>query len=635
MIIIQDKNQNNIKGFSLIELAISLLIISISIIPIVLMTQGSKTGEATKQAEFLSKERSVVNSLMESATSSNKEFKELLNKYKVLEQKNSQKEISTDIKKYPNTETSYRWIFKNLTYSSKNNKRILPGGNFLIDCSLELYDNKSLNTNKKPILTFGTKILTQIPENTYDDPLIGIMLLVDMTPSMAMSSYGWGHNPMVITGSNQYNQEFIVDIDNIPNFNEETSPETVLQFLGQYCNPKIKYNGGFGCPSGNYTSSDDFVFGFNQDNSTTDFDEKFLPSNTISQTSLFASPFDNITSSNIFSERLQEIGLSVLSTDPASSCQLINSAVSRIEMVRSGLYSFVNLIEQGEAGPSKRFKIGFLPFGNTVNTSDLLKLQAANSEGKFPKIKKHIQAINRFQSPESYVFDLISDQPYTTDISTALNLAHKTLIEDETLSNRVIVLITDWNHCIEVPYTIDIKPVRNCIKNIIKEIQEAELTLLAILEQRKENNPGYVLDPEDPIVKKLESLKKTKEWFLKLANNPEETASLISQPYHPLCSKGCKDITSSTTFNILGEQIANGTINQAEDKKTDLYIFGIVDAARPPAASILANVTTSSENGEFVVSQDICHIPDMFYYLVNEMNRLVKLKEAKRYLWNQ
>lgn len=265
--------RNKIKGISLVELAIGMLILSIAIIPIVIMS-GEHSGEASKAAKDISHEKTVANSLMEQAISNNAEFMQQITKYNVLKQKGASNKIQTEILTFPKSDIKYRWTFKNLSYSKKNNDQLLPDGNYLIDTTLELFPK---NPKMTPLI-MGTKILVQEPQKTFKEPIIGVMLLVDMTPSMSMSKYGWGHNPLsVIDPLIQIAEDKTIEASDIPAFNEDTSTEKVLNFLYKTCNLGVKQDNCIGSPQQDYKTADDFVFGQNTDNPKTDFDERYVP----------------------------------------------------------------------------------------------------------------------------------------------------------------------------------------------------------------------------------------------------------------------------------------------------------------------------------------------------------------------
>ena len=622
--------RNNQKGGSLVELAIGLLILSIAIIPIVIMT-GNTSGKSSQGAKEVSNEKIVANTLMEQAISNDAAFITLITKHNVLKQKKATNKIQTETIKFPKSNISYRWTFKNLSYSMKNNKQVLPDGNYLIDTTLELFPGDS----KTAKLILGTKVLVQEPKESFKEPLIGIMLLVDMTPSMSMSKYGWGHNPLSVIDpliAIAENKKF--ESKDIPAFTPKTPPEEVLNFIYKYCDLGVKQDSCIGTPQQNYKKADDFVFGLTNDNPKTDFDERYIPS--ILEDLPVNVLYDYKEGQLKATEQVKSTYASVDSAVKNGDSFLVNSGISRIEMVRSSLYSFINLLEKEEAGPTKNFKIGFLPFSNSVNLDYLLKPETADTKKGYSKLKEYIKSINRKNAPKDYVFDLIGNNNFSTDLETALKTAHKSLLEDTSLTHRIIVLITDWNHCVEIPKNLDIMSYRICIKKIIKAIQSEETILLGIIEKRTKKNPSYKIDPNDPVQIKLVELEQTKEWFLKFVEEEDKkTSEMLYQPYHSFCSTDCQTQTESPALNQLIKEIYNGTIDGEDGQKTDIYVFGIIDSARPPAASILANMTAQSDKGEFLTAKDIKEIPNMFYYLVLELNKLTKVEQAKRYLWNK
>ncbi|MGD9579882.1 MAG: prepilin-type N-terminal cleavage/methylation domain-containing protein [Vampirovibrionia bacterium] len=620
------KQEDKQKGFSLVELAIGLLILSIAIIPIVIVTSDT-SGHSSKAAKNISNEKIVANTLMEEAISNSSNFNKLINEYNVIKQKDGSKKIQTSILKDDKSNIGYRWTFKNLTYN--DNKQILPDGNYLIDATLELFQPGETVSKYK----LGSKILLQKPTESFKDPVIGIMFLVDMTPSMTMAKYGWGHNPISVINTNAAIAESkTFDASQIPIFNPKTDPEKVLKYIYESCNTGVKQESCIGTPQQKYSKSDDFVFGFTNDNEKTDIDERYIPS---VKADLPEVNYDYKDGQSQAEEKVKQSYKNIENAVTNGNTYLIDSSISRIEMVRSSLYAFINMIEKEEAGPAKLFKIGFLPFSNTVNLNYKLNPETPDDKKGFIKLKTYIKSINRKSAPHEYIFNLIEDKDYSTDLPEALKVAHNTLIQDKTLTHRIIVLITDWNHCVEAPRELDIQSYRICLKKIIKTLQSEELVLVDIVEKRIQKDPNYKLPDDDPVKIKLTQIEETKEWFIKLINSYESTYETLYQPYHPYYSATCQEQTESKILNELVSQIYNGDINNAKGLKTNVYIFGIIDSARPPAASILGNMTAQTQEGEFLTAKDIKSIPEMFNYLILELNRLSKVEQAKRYSWNK
>lgn len=623
------------QGFSLIELAIGLLVVSIAIIPVILVISGKTSGKSTSLSKIITQEKVVATTLMSQAAGRNPDFLVTIANSNILKHKNPDFEVKTDIKEYENSKIYYRWRLRNLTYSSNKRKQALPNGNYLVGASLEIFNTEELKAAEAPSLVMGTKVLLQEPSKVPEDPRIGIMLVVDMTPSMSMSDYGWGHNPMRVIDS-KIDIVKAIDSKDYPVFHEDTPPAEVLNYLHKHCDRGVKYTNCFGTPYQNYKSADDFVMGYNTNNPETDFDERYVPSLTkdIAITDFFASPFAADSNKVISNERYNEL-FNGTKAPGQESFELRNSAISRIEMIRSTLYLFVHLLEEGKAGPTRSIKIGFLPFSNNINNSYMLQPVAADKKNKFPVLKEYIKSINRVSAPHPFTFDLVSNKEYTTDIEGALKTAHKVLLDDKSLNHRAIILITDWNHCVEIPKTIDTLENRSCIKGVVKGLQEEELKLIKILEDRKAKDPNYKPDDNDPIVVRLKEIEETKEWLLIFLPNALKNSKLKYQPYHPVYGSECKVITESPSLSLLAKEISEGNINNAHNQKTDIYIFALVDATRPPAVNILSNLTTFSENGEFIMAKNVGQMPELSGYLIGEINRLSQLKQAERYLWNR
>jgi hypothetical protein len=143
------------------------------------------------------------------------------------------------------------------------------------------------------------------------------------------------------------------------------------------------------------------------------------------------------------------------------------------------------------------------------------------------------------------------------------------------------------------------------------------------------------LPDNDPLAIRLEEIQTTKEWLLKFVPDPIKQINSFYQPFHPIFDTSCRAATESASFNMLTAKIAEGKTNNAHGLKTDIYILGVADAARPPSNKILANMTTSSENGEFLSVKRITQIPGLFTYMVQELNRIAKQEQSKRYIWNK
>lgn len=621
-----------LTGVSLIELAIALVIIGIALIPMVIALSGSKQGLLISNTRTLLQEKTVANTLMEKAVGQDPEFVDLLKSKNVLIQRNPDYKIITDITTFPESKIKYRWIFKNITYSEYSGDQMLPDGNYLIEASLELYRTDLNVSEKKPSLTLGTKLLVQEPTKVEPEPYIGVMILLDMTPSMANSIKHWGSNPLKIEDmyKNEYNNKVKADPSIIPDFSDE-DPKKVLNFLNKYCKPRIKYANCFAQPYHKYTNNDDFLFGENTDNPNTDFNEKYVPSTLIlNAINTLAAPEKAVFKP---AEYFKLIKSATETKNDVLNDKIVNSTIPKIEMLRSSLYSYVHLIEKTHEGIPNHLKMGFLPFASTVNKSFMLEPTLPDPDGKYRKLQKYIKSINRDRAPINYGFDLISNNDYSTDIPGAIRLAHETLIKDKTLTKRVIILITDWNHCIEPPKTIDIEPVRNCILEYIKVLKTEELKTRLLIKNRLKNSNTTQLKPDDPLAIRLSKLMKSAKTLKKLLIDYDVNKKY--QPYFPLYDETCKLQKTSQPLNDLSININEGLINGADGKSTDLYVLGIIDAARPPAAQILANMTTSFENGEYFAAKDIKQIPQLFYYLVLEMNRLEKLEETKRYAYNK
>lgn len=626
---------NSYIGFSMVELAISLLIISLAIIPIIVISRGSASGQAGAEGKLLSHERAVASSLMEKAVGSSPEFIGVLEEYNVFNQKNDY-EIKTQIYKDQKTNIHYRWILRNVSYSSKKNERLLPDGNYLIDATLEVFYKMPKIDVPKPSLILGSKILIQKPEKKFEEPAIGIMFVVDMTPSMSMSNYGWGHNPIAVIDPSE-EATITVSKEKYPIFAENTPPEKVINYIYNNCNVDVSYDGSFGTPHQKYKNEDDFAVGSIYDNPKTDFDERYKPSMLFDMPidKLFGHPLGQSAAKEIADLRFTEFNNALSALTTTDCINWGDSAISRIEMVRSGLYTFVNMLEKEEAGPSQIFKIGFLPFAGSTDLSYLLPPAGPDKNNSFTEFKKYVKSINRDGSPINYSFKLTENQDYTTDIETALRIAHRELIKDKSLNHRIIILVTDWNHCVEIPKVVDVQTTRGCIKQIILGLQEEEKEIIKEIERRMKEKPGYKLPPNDPLAIRLKEILETKTWLIKFIPEPIKQVNNNYQPFHEVYDASCRTTTESPALNMLAQKIAEGKINNAHGEKTDLYIFGIVDAARPPAVNILANMTTSSENGEFLTAKRVHNIITPFVYLVLEMNRITKLLQAKRYIWNK
>lgn len=629
---------NKTRGFSLIELAVSLLILSIALIPVILLIGGKGSSKSTIQTKILTQEKGVANTLMESAIANTPEFMNLINKYHVLKQKNTSQKIETAIINYPKSKIYYKWTFKNLTYTGKNNKQALPDGNHLIDCSLALYNQESLKKNKTPTFEMGTKVLIQETEKTFEEPIIGIMILVDYTPSMAMSNWGWGHNPMNVDNIGLLDD---VNAKDIPTFTKETSPNEVIKFVAEKCTPTSLYSNNIGYPYLRYKSTDDFVFGSNVDNPDTDINEKYLPDKLKDIATVgmyYAVPYKQIlvNDTKVLQRIWKELERSVIGIpEGQDNSFLVNSAISKIEMVRSSLYLFIKEIEKGNAGNNKYFKIGILPFANITKKENLLKPESVDSKGQFKKLKTHIKSINRIGAPKKYTYSLTSNSNSTTDFEGALKMAHQALIEDKSLTDRIIIVITDWNPCIELPQITDINTTRVCIINVIKQLQEERKEIVKTWQEERKKDPNFEPDKNGELYKRFEEIESTISWLIKFLPDEEQLLSMGHQPYHPALDVNCKNETASLELNTLTRNVCKGKINGANNEKTDIYVLGLVDAIRPPSASILANMTTESENGEFLAAKDIKQIPQLFGYMVSELNRLLKLKQSERYSWNK
>jgi hypothetical protein len=198
----------------------------------------------------------------------------------------------------------------------------------------------------------------------------------------------------------------------------------------------------------------------------------------------------------------------------------------------------------------------------------------------------------------------------------------------------MIFIMTDWNQCLELPQLANTNIYRNCIIDMQKQLYQITIRIMKLKAKKEKANPNYKFE-NDPLSIRLEEITQTLKWLNRSLAEAETEKETGVQILHPLQNPECLTIQEDPALSKLIQEINNGTINSADNKQTDVYVFKLVEANNPPSREIFDKMIGYSENGEAIAYRTVYHYPGGINYIILELDRYLKIAQSRRYPANQ
>lgn len=421
------------KGFSLIEVAVILLFISLAMVPIVANISGPGgqygtgnarvSGSGTTLVGSKHKEITLANALMERLLSGDMS---ILNSPigggtctngSVPAVNSGATQTFNCFSTQYNQQVYYQWIVtdRSREFPGNQNSGTNTMGNDFYRATLNIYNNDTWSGT--PILTMPTIAFRNTQSPTQPANTTGIVMVLDISGSMDSAGIDASGNDM---GSSIRLPYRYSDTGYTP-------PATIARNL--------------------FTNSDlDVVAAANTDDPDTDFDDRY-PQNTrlgITNCGNAADPIFGSAASakwrNICTR--YDNPSSPYNNIPGRDIGFTDENLSRIEAARSSLLNFLLTIEKD---PTLRnnIRLGFVTYSGTSTTPQVPtaltgSLESANGAGNYVNMRRRLTWLNRTGNSS---LDIIAsgNTPTWTGVFNAAQL----LYNQPSLNGRAIFLVTD------------------------------------------------------------------------------------------------------------------------------------------------------------------------------------------------
>jgi hypothetical protein len=444
------------NGFSLVEAAVIMGLVALVFIPMARMAGGfgqtSSVGKtATDATRNRMREVTAANSLMEEALLGNLQLPNLS-----LSTLSATTPYRTGVQSYSDysRQVYYDWTLLNQSYAvdpqgnwQKDEKGALVplvNGNSVAAATLRLYADGTTTT---PTLVLPTTVSSRrINTNAEGPAQVGVMLVLDTSGSMA-----WSRND-----------------HSLPNTTIPSDPNPLLVSA-----PYLKYRyEGNGALDLTKDAELDIVAALRWDSAATAFDETYIPgrstlSNASANLKLKSGCVANAQNAPYFvSEAMSSASpvrkdylgkpLKSLYSYVDELCKVsptmndtvwqdtVNNNLSRIEAARSALFVFLSRMENNPF-LAQNMKLGFESYnssgsaGAPINRVSVHAPLKSATNNKYKDIRTWVSYINRQMADGSTRIPVFGGTP----TRAAVLEAAKKLYDDEGLTDRIIILMTD------------------------------------------------------------------------------------------------------------------------------------------------------------------------------------------------
>ena len=444
------------KGFSLVEAAVIMGLITLFFIPMAKLSggagQNSAVGKtATDATRNRMREVTAANTLMEEALVGDLQVPNV--NLATLDPNNP---FSTGLQTYSNynRQVNFDWTLLNQSFAvdargtllrDSNGQPVpLVNGNHIASATLRLYAD---GDSQSPSLVLPTTVSSRrLNADENSQSRVGIMLVLDTSGSMA-----WARND-----------------HSLPNTTETTTPNPLL-----VSSPYLTYRfSGNNALDLNNNTELDIVAALQNDNLATPYDETYIPgrstapggSNRLKMKPTCVRDAQNASyflpeAMNAGSPRRKDWRGNNLNTlfnyvdnickiTPAMSVSTwqttVNNNLSRVEAARSALFVFLNRMESNPF-LMQNTKLGFTTYSTMGNpaapqprVSVHTDLRTARNS-KFEQVREWVSYLNRLQQNGTTRIPIYGATP----TKAAIEEAARRMYADNTLTDRIIILMTD------------------------------------------------------------------------------------------------------------------------------------------------------------------------------------------------
>jgi competence protein ComGC len=451
-----NRQQAKRKGFSLVEAAVLLGLISVFFIPVARLTGGagqtSTIGKtATDATRNRMRETVAANTLMEQALVGNMQNPNI--NLATLDPNNP---FNTGVQQFTNynRRVLYDWTLLNQSFAVDANGNLqrdnqgnlvpLVNGNRLASATLRIFPDGSTGT--QPSLVLPTTIANRRASANAQSPAsVGVLLVLDTSGSMA-----WAKGNFLL-----------------PNTTEPSEPNPLL-----VASPFLTYRHA-GNNALDLTKNEelDVVSVMQADSAATPFDDSYIPGIStqpnLAKVKLKSGCANNPQNANYFIAEAKDPAApsrpspwgnelwnlnryvqDLCSITPSMSVSdwqtIVDRDLSRVEAARSAMFVFINRIE---SNPFLRqmAKLGFESYGTSgpstsfANRIQLHSALQSSQNGRYAQLREWTSYINRLQSDGTVRVQVYGKTPTLA----ALRTAAQTLYNDTSLTDRIIILMTD------------------------------------------------------------------------------------------------------------------------------------------------------------------------------------------------
>ncbi|HEY9686047.1 MAG TPA: hypothetical protein V6C52_03635 [Coleofasciculaceae cyanobacterium] len=401
-----------VKGLSLIELGVVMVIISLALVPLVQMIGGpnSRNGQGSAQRlnALRSKEMVLANALIERALSSDFAAFNCNNGFNPatgLPATGQTINLPAGNRCTDNTYNDplyYQWTVRN----ADNSNAIVPTGNHYYQLVLNVWNQPTGGT---PLLTLPTTVFWNESGSSGGSNTTGIVIVQDISGSMTSGKFNG--SPVSFSPASPY-----------------------LNY--RYSDPSVGYvpNPAIALPW-NDNSQLDLVSALDVNNPQTAWDDRYPKPGVLGVTACTgASPLWNNTGGRMIPVR--EICQANGGPNGNAWQATMNDHLSRIEAARSSLLSFLLSIE-ADPDLHENTKLGFITFETNV-INRVTPLEASDASNRYPQMRRKLSWINRQGPAAARIYASGS-----TNMYGGLQRGAQIVFADNTLDNRIIFLVGD------------------------------------------------------------------------------------------------------------------------------------------------------------------------------------------------
>jgi hypothetical protein len=468
-----------LRGFSLLEISITLLFLSIALVPVVQFlgnhsVGGAANGESMTQASRQnSRVSSAANALAERALAGdpNHGINTLPGLGGVLT--TNRRQFTDDY----NQNVWYRWVLRDVTRLDDGSS--VAGGNRLVQATLQVYESATATNPEMNIPLYIYRQPSSVEENPI--PRVGILVVQDMSGSMTMA--GEDEYPPVIKAHNGSRGVVLASPYLRYRFDAATVPANLRLDLfddKQFDSVAVAYsrrNASGQAPDPNPDTP--FYENYPQRNiqipngsnppinlfpnvqcdEDTNWEAAGAPLTQLFLPEIFRAPHDTVIPGQAhYPEEYQNTVAALCGDkdDEDESEAQVNNYLSRIEASRTALFSFIHKLEQSTSVLDQA-DIGLMRFsaapggtgggGPTAASlvSALERSQTMGSRRHFVNFRRHVSWMNRFDpnNPSNANPFVIWDDAKRTRIYDGINEGAKYLFGRSDLGERIMVFVTD------------------------------------------------------------------------------------------------------------------------------------------------------------------------------------------------